>query len=68
MPEERVCIEISREKYEIAEKVAREGGFSSVSELVEFLIESSAAAGEVGGLSPEEEEKVAERLKKLGYY
>ncbi len=68
MPEEKVCVEISKEKYEIAEKVAKEGGFSTVSELVEFLIDSAAAAGEIGGLSPEEEEKVAERLKKLGYY
>lgn len=68
MSGERVCVEISREKYELAEKIASEGGFSSVSEFVEFLIESSAAASEVGGLSPEDEKRVAERLKKLGYY
>lgn len=68
MSDEKVCVEISREKYEMAEKIAKEGGFSSVAEFIEFLIESSAAASEAGGLSPEDEERVAERLKKLGYY
>ena len=68
MSGERVCVEISREKYEMAERIAKEGGFSTVSEFIEFLIESSAAANEVGGLSPEDEERVTERLKKLGYY
>lgn len=68
MSSERVCVEISREKYDMAEKIAKDSGFSSVSEFIEFLIESSAAASEVGGLNPEDEERVAERLKKLGYY
>lgn len=68
MSGEKVCVEISREKYELAEKIAGEGGFSSVSELIEFLIESSASASDAGGLSPEDEERVTERLRKLGYY
>ena len=64
----RVTIEISREAYERARRFIEEnGGFSSVEELVEFLIEEATSGIDVEGLSAEEEEKVKERLKDLGY-
>ncbi len=65
---EKVKVEISREAFEKAKKLAEEGGFESVSSLIEFLIEEAASAmqgGEV--MSKEDEEKVKERLKDLGY-
>ncbi len=64
----KIAIEISREAYERARKFIEEnGGFSSVEELVEFLIEEATSGIDIGGLSAEEEEKVKERLKDLGY-
>ena len=69
MAEDRVSIEISRKAYEKAKKYIEEnGGFKEVSELVEFLIEEALSVEDEGlGLSPEEEEKVKERLRDLGY-
>ena len=66
---EKVRIEISREAYEKARKLAEEGGFDSVEALIEFLIEEASGALEAGqaGLSKEDVEKVQERLKDLGY-
>ena len=43
MPGEKVEVKISREAYEKARKLAEEAGFSSVEELIEFLIEEAAA-------------------------
>ncbi len=64
----KVAIEISRDAYERARKFIEEnGGFSSVEELIEFLIEEATSGIDVGGLTAEEEEKVKERLKDLGY-
>ncbi len=64
----KVTIEISRDAYERARKFIEEnGGFSSVEELIEFLIEEATSGIDVGGLTAEEEEKVKERLKDLGY-
>ena len=65
---EKVKVEISREAFEKAKKLAEEGGFESVSSLIEFLIEEAASAmqgDEV--MSREDEEKVKERLRDLGY-
>ena len=47
--------------------IEENGGFESVDELVKFLIEEfiSEDAGEV--YTPEEEEEIKERLRKLGY-
>ncbi len=68
MPGEKVEVKISREAYEIARKLAEEAGFSSVEELIEFLIEEAAGVeSEPAPLSPEEEEKVKQRLRDLGY-
>jgi Arc/MetJ-type ribon-helix-helix transcriptional regulator len=66
---EKVKIEISKELYEKAEKFVKEqGGFESVEELVEFLLREVLEEEEGGqALSKEEEEKVKERLRSLGY-
>ena len=65
----KVKVEISREAYEKAKKLAEEGGFDSVEALIEFLIEEASGAleSEGAGLSKEDVEKVQERLKDLGY-
>jgi len=67
---ERVAVYISRELYEKAKRfVEEQGGFDSVDELIEFVLrevlESSGESGE--HLSREDEEKVKERLRALGY-
>ncbi len=68
MAEEKVSIEISKEAYEKAKKLAEESGFDSVEALIEFLIEeASSGLGEGEPLSKEDEEKIKERLKDLGY-
>ena len=67
---ERVSIEIRRDLYDKAKKfIEEQGGFSSVEELVEFLLEEvlSSEEAEDRGLSKEDEEKVKERLRALGY-
>ncbi len=67
--EDKVSIEISKQLYEKAKKFIKEqGGFSSVEELVEFLLQEVLTEEEGGKeLSKEEEEKVKERLRALGY-
>ena len=68
MSGDKVPVYIKKELYEKAKRfIDEEGGFDSVEELVEFLIQEAVETGEVEGLSPEEEEQVKERLKKLGY-
>lgn len=65
----KVPVYISSELYEKAEKFIKEqGGFSSVEELVEFVLNEILSEEGVGEtLSKEEEEKVKERLRALGY-
>ncbi len=68
MSGDKVPVYIKKELYEKAKRfIEEEGGFDSVEELVEFLIQEAVETREVEGLSPEEEEQVKERLKKLGY-
>ncbi|MCE4620372.1 MAG: CopG family transcriptional regulator [Desulfurococcales archaeon] len=68
MAEEKVSVEISKEAYEKAKKLAEESGFDSVEALIEFLIEEASSGLEEGEpLSKEDEEKIKERLKDLGY-
>jgi Arc/MetJ-type ribon-helix-helix transcriptional regulator len=69
LPEEKVNVAIRKSLYEKAKKFVEDtGSFSNVDELVEFLLEEALSAGEVsGGLSEEDEEKVKERLRSLGY-
>ncbi len=68
MTGDKVSIEISREAYEKAKKLAEESGFETVEALIEFLIEeASTGVGEGEPLTKEDEEKIKERLKDLGY-
>ncbi len=65
---EKVLIGISKDLYErIKRFVEAQGGFSSVEEFVEFVLRELVESEEVGGLSKEDEEKVRERLRALGY-
>jgi len=70
MPSENMVeVRISRELYEKARKFVEESGaFKSVDELVEFLLNEvlEEESGEQG-LTAEDEEKVKERLRSLGY-
>ncbi len=70
MGEETVSIEISKELYEKVKKYIEEnGGFASVREFVEFVINEVLSTEEEAsaGYTKEEEEKVKERLRSLGY-
>lgn len=66
---ERVAIYISRELYEKVKRfVEEQGGFSSVEEFVEFVLNEVLSGEEMSReLSKEDEEKVKERLRALGY-
>ncbi len=65
---EKVAVHISKELYEKAEKYVKESGdFSSVDELVEFVLNELLSEEEEQALTPEEEEKIKERLRALGY-
>ena len=69
MSEGRVPIYVKKELYEKAkEYVENQGGFGSVEELVEFLLEEVLSGEESEQVfSKEDEEKVKERLRSLGY-
>ena len=66
---EKVEVSISKELYEKASKyIESVGGFDSVEELIEFVLnEVLESEGEGEGYSKEDEEKVKERLRSLGY-
>jgi len=66
---EKVSIEISKELYEKIKKfIEEQGGFESVEEFVEFVLnEAVSDETEEYVMSKEEEEKVKERLRSLGY-
>lgn len=64
---EKVKIEISKEAYEKASKLAEEAGFPSVEALIEFLIDEASESTEGEEISKEDEEKIKERLRDLGY-
>ncbi|MEM2292171.1 MAG: CopG family transcriptional regulator [Nitrososphaerota archaeon] len=69
MVSDKITIQISKELYKEAEKfISDRGGFSSVEELVEFLL-SEVLSDEQAEyeMSKEEEEKVKRRLRSLGY-
>ncbi len=65
----KVAVHVDRELYERAVRfVEEQGGFSSVDELVEFLLSEVLSEEESGsGMIEEDEEKVKERLRSLGY-
>ncbi len=65
----RVDVKISKDLYDRAlEYIKAQGGFDDVNELVEFVLSEvlSEESGE-GQMSEEDEEKVKERLRSLGY-
>ena len=65
---EKVTVQISKELYEKATKfVEKNPEFDSVESLVEFVLNELLTEEEETALTPEEEEKVKERLKSLGY-
>ncbi len=47
--------------------IEENGGFESVDELVKFLIEEFISEDTGEAYSPEEEEEIKERLRRLGY-
>ncbi len=69
MSEEKVSIKISKQLYDKVKKyIEEQGGFSSVEEFVEFVInEVLSEESESYEMSKEDEEKVKERLRALGY-
>ena len=70
MSEETVSVEISKELYDKVKKYIEENsGFSSVREFIEFIINEVLSTEEESsaGYTKEEEEKVKERLRALGY-
>jgi len=68
MDKDKVQISISKELYDKALKFIKEqGGFNSVEELVEFLLREVLTEEERVELSKEDEEKIKERLRALGY-
>ncbi len=65
-----VEVKVRKDLYEKALKYIREvGGFDSVEELVDFLLTEilESETGGPAGYSSEDEEKVKERLRSLGY-
>ncbi len=65
---EKVPVYISRELYEKVKKfVETHGGFENVEEAVEFIVDEVLFGQTVEGISKEDEERVKERLKSLGY-
>jgi len=67
--EDKVAVRVSKELYKKAEKFVKDsGGFSSVSELVEFLLnEVLSEESNEYKMSKEEEEEIKRRLRSLGY-
>ncbi len=65
---EDVTIKIPRTLYERAVKwIEENGGFSNVDELIQFLLREFISEEVEEVYSPEEEEEIKERLRRLGY-
>jgi Arc/MetJ-type ribon-helix-helix transcriptional regulator len=68
MTGEKAQVLIDRELYERAKKyVEQQGTFSSVDELVEFLLRQLLEEQQGEVMSREDEEAVKDRLRRLGY-
>ncbi len=69
MTEEKVSVSIRKDLYEKVKKfVEEEGGFSSVEEFIEYVVEQALELEESGlEFSEEDQEKISKRLKDLGY-
>ena len=63
-----MTIKIPRTLYEKAIRwIEENGGFSNVDELVQFLLREFVSEEGEEVYSPEEEEEIKERLRRLGY-
>ncbi|MCD6244995.1 MAG: CopG family transcriptional regulator [Candidatus Korarchaeota archaeon] len=63
-----MTIKIPRTLYEKAIRwIEENGGFSNVDELVQFLLREFISEEGEEVYSPEEEEEIKERLRRLGY-
>lgn len=64
-----IKIKIKKSLYEQILKEAERSGFNSLDEFFEFILEQlvESEGAEEASLSEEEEEKVRERLRALGY-
>ncbi len=70
MGEEKVELKITIPKslYDKIKEEADNAGFTDIEEFIRFVLEQLVESGETGEeLSPEDEEKVKERLRALGY-
>lgn len=69
MKENKVTIKIPRELYQKLGRMIEETGFSSVTELIVFVMRSLASGEmeEEDRLTAEEIKAIRERLKRLGY-
>lgn len=68
MSGERVQVSVAKDLYEKAKKyVEEQGTFSSVDELVEFLLRQLLEEQGGTSMSKEDEEAVKDRLRRLGY-
>ncbi|RLG81807.1 MAG: CopG family transcriptional regulator [Thermoprotei archaeon] len=64
----RVEVLLPKELYEKAVERGREAGFNSFNEFLTFLLEQIVEEEETeASLSPEDEERIKERLRSLGY-
>ncbi len=63
------CVELDEELLKRIEGMLNKLGFSSVEEFIEFVVREAVEAADVAeaGMSKEDEEKVKERLRNLGY-
>jgi len=66
---EKVAVYISKELYERVKKfIETQGGFSTIEEFVEFVLNEVISEEPTSyTMSKEDEEKVKERLRALGY-
>lgn len=69
MSKEKVAIYISKELYDRVKKfIETQGGFSSIEEFVEFVLNEIISEETTSyTMSKEDEEKVKKRLRALGY-
>jgi len=68
---EKISVKISKNLFDMIKKQVKMSGgaFISVEEYIEFiLLEVIKEEKTVEALTPDEEEKIKERLRKLGYF
>ncbi len=68
MADDKICVQVPKPLYDKAkELVDSTDEFSSVDELVEFLLREALGDREEETYTKEEEEEIKERLRSLGY-